>query len=292
MKSGRWSEEDVLFLIENYHIESYQFLQNRLNRKYKAIRSKASAINLSSKNNPKNLQRLSQKEAEQKSLNVGIKMIGKYVNNRTNIQFLCPFCGKIWLTQPDNVWCGKIISCGCYHKYLLSKTKRKDIGDQKFGKLTTIKDVGSKHKSRQWLCICECGNQKIVSTNTLTRGGIQSCGNCSTFRNGKATSIQALKLHKMVGNYGEHNGFIGKMNCDIVLPSKIVVEYDEWYWHKNSLKKDQHKTKKLLNKGYKVLRIKAKRNLPTQQQLDKAIFDLIMTPAKQRTIVLNGWGKE
>ena len=46
-----------------------------------------------------------------------------------------------------------------------------DLTGQKFGRLTVIKYVG---KSK-WLCKCECGNEKIVSTTHL-KNDTKSCG--------------------------------------------------------------------------------------------------------------------
>src|SRR6185369_2288961 len=43
---------------------------------------------------------------------------------------------------------------------------------QKFGKLTAIKYL----KTKKYLCICECGNEKIFSTCNLIHGKALSCG--------------------------------------------------------------------------------------------------------------------
>lgn len=52
----------------------------------------------------------------------------------------------------------------------------KDISGNKYGKLTVIRLVGMKGKVSQWLCQCECGNQKVVGKGSLTSGNTQSCG--------------------------------------------------------------------------------------------------------------------
>ena len=46
-----------------------------------------------------------------------------------------------------------------------------------FGKLTVI-DVAppSKHRHKQWLCRCECGNTKIVREEALLHNRVRSCG--------------------------------------------------------------------------------------------------------------------
>lgn len=50
-----------------------------------------------------------------------------------------------------------------------------------FGRLTAIKRQGSnKHGDALWLCICECGNEKLVSSRYLITGNVKSCG-CYTY---------------------------------------------------------------------------------------------------------------
>lgn len=48
---------------------------------------------------------------------------------------------------------------------------------QTFGRLTVIEYAGKDnfHHSR-WLCKCECGNKKIISSHSLTSGTTVSCG--------------------------------------------------------------------------------------------------------------------
>lgn len=55
-------------------------------------------------------------------------------------------------------------------------------GDR-FGKLVVIKEVERKYFSdgsptRQWLCKCDCGNEKVVVGRYLKRGETKSCGHC------------------------------------------------------------------------------------------------------------------
>ena len=53
----------------------------------------------------------------------------------------------------------------------------KDITGQKFGRLTVIKKVeNTKNGTAQWLCRCDCGNEKVVRGTFLRNGSIQSCG--------------------------------------------------------------------------------------------------------------------
>jgi len=53
-----------------------------------------------------------------------------------------------------------------------------DLTGQRFGRLLVIKRVNSSQSNRIcWLCKCDCGNKKIVSSNNLRRVTIKSC-NC------------------------------------------------------------------------------------------------------------------
>lgn len=56
--------------------------------------------------------------------------------------------------------------------------KYKDLTGQKFTKLTVIERVGvSPTHSALWRCVCECGREKIVSSDSLKRQyGTKSCG--------------------------------------------------------------------------------------------------------------------
>jgi len=58
-------------------------------------------------------QTLTQKQAEQKSIAVGIKLIGKYVKNDIKTEFECPFCKKSFLCRPNSIFRKNTLSCGC-----------------------------------------------------------------------------------------------------------------------------------------------------------------------------------
>ena len=66
-------------------------------------------------------------------------------------------------------------SCGC------RKSKAKDLRQQRFGRLIAIGPVAEKNPdgSIRWQCICDCGNETIVSSNHLLQSHTTSCG-CQT----------------------------------------------------------------------------------------------------------------
>lgn len=47
---------------------------------------------------------------------------------------------------------------------------------QKFNRLTVISQAESKNQRRYWNCLCECGNNTIVTTSKLKNGHTKSCG--------------------------------------------------------------------------------------------------------------------
>lgn len=54
----------------------------------------------------------------------------------------------------------------------------KDIRGRKFGRLTVVSYVGRDEKTRaaRWMCLCECGTNKIVDYWSLKSGETASCG--------------------------------------------------------------------------------------------------------------------
>lgn len=52
-----------------------------------------------------------------------------------------------------------------------------DLSGQKFDRLLVIgKAINNKENRATWLCLCECGNQKIVVSKNLINGNTKSCG--------------------------------------------------------------------------------------------------------------------
>lgn len=51
-----------------------------------------------------------------------------------------------------------------------------DLKGKKFGKLLVKEFAGHKNNLRQWLCICDCGIEKVVRGGHLSKGYTKSCG--------------------------------------------------------------------------------------------------------------------
>lgn len=94
-------------------------------------------------------------------------------------EIFCPCGSSIFLTDKElsggrKKYCSK----ECLNKYRGQTIKEKDdLLGRKFGKLTVIGLSGiSRHKTRRWECICECGTKKIIEGQSLRDGNTKSCG--------------------------------------------------------------------------------------------------------------------
>lgn len=81
----------------------------------------------------------------------------------------------------------------------------KDYSDQKYGRLTTVKEVepyvspSGKSKARQYLCKCECGNEIVAHIKSLRSGNTRSCGCVNSER-----IIKQNKENSIYGEYTHH----------------------------------------------------------------------------------------
>lgn len=77
----------------------------------------------------------------------------------------------------------------------------KDLTGMSFGKLTVIEidHFQDCPKSRRvyWKCKCECGNYKVIRSDSLTSGNTQSCGCYNVTCKLKPQSIKKHKLYRI-----------------------------------------------------------------------------------------------
>lgn len=115
-----------------------------------------------------------------------LTVIERRPSKRGHSNWLCQCdCGNQKEVLGTNLKTRKIVSCGCYHKKLVSELKTKDLTGQKFGKLTVLKRVspiGEPHM--KWECKCDCGRTITVAGTALKQGITQSCG-CTRSRGEK-----------------------------------------------------------------------------------------------------------
>lgn len=97
-------------------------------------------------------------------------------------------CGNECDIVSGSLTSGASKSCGCLRKDL-NKEKgiiRSNIyPGMKFKKLTVIEYVGSYKNRNYWKCLCDCGNETIVSANSLKTEHIGSCGCVQSYGNMK-----------------------------------------------------------------------------------------------------------
>lgn len=68
-----------------------------------------------------------------------------------------------------------------------------DLVGQKFGKLKVLSNAGSTGKSTIFLCLCDCGVEKVLVGVELKRGKLKSCG-CSM---GKPITTKPYRNHPL-----------------------------------------------------------------------------------------------
>lgn len=54
--------------------------------------------------------------------------------------------------------------------------KYDNFSSLKFGRMKPIKEVFKEGKKSKWLCMCDCGSEKVVDKYSLTGGNTKSCG--------------------------------------------------------------------------------------------------------------------
>ena len=125
-------------------------------------------------------------------------------------------CGKIKSIQGSHLISGATQSCGCLHKEKISN----NLVNQKFGKLTVIKDSGKRTKNRGiiWECKCDCGKITEVTTNNLKQKITFSCG-CLKQSKGEFIIENLLKEHKI--KYRKEYTF-----KDLISPRGGILRFD------------------------------------------------------------------
>ena len=84
-------------------------------------------------------------------------------------------CGNETIVAGSALRNGHTVSCGCRMKET-GKDNLKSLVNQRFGKLTVIKQVNNIGNKVAYLCQCDCGNTIITKAAYLRNGTIKSCG--------------------------------------------------------------------------------------------------------------------
>lgn len=84
----------------------------------------------------------------------------------------CPDRNEI-LAKGRDLSRGHKTSCGCQRH----RPTRNDLTGKRYGRLTVLAyDHSNSYGVPYWLCECDCGTTKIISTPNLTKGHATSCG--------------------------------------------------------------------------------------------------------------------
>lgn len=86
-------------------------------------------------------------------------------------------CGNRFDVSVSELMGGKVKSCGCYRKIVLSELHSHDLLGNKYEHFTVEKKIGvNQHREVEWLCHCECGDYFVASSNRIEKGYVLSCG--------------------------------------------------------------------------------------------------------------------
>ncbi len=100
-------------------------------------------------------------------------------NNRKYWNCKCD-CGKTTVVATNKLTTGHTKSCGCYSREKSSENGKRGINlvGQKFNRLLVIEELEDRNEkgNRLWLCLCNCGEIKKVSTHDLKSNNTKSCG--------------------------------------------------------------------------------------------------------------------
>lgn len=104
-------------------------------------------------------------------------------------------CGNETIVSGNSLRGLKTLSCGCLHKEVMKENhirKFIDLTGQKIGRLLVKSRsddyISSKgYKRTMWLCLCDCGNEKIICSSSLISGDTKSCGCYAKEQTSKAT---------------------------------------------------------------------------------------------------------
>lgn len=98
----------------------------------------------------------------------------------------------------------------------MANIKKHNLTGQRYGRLVVLEEAEHYRQGwtahRQWLCQCDCGNQKIVRQNNLTQGLTKSCG-CLRSETARARRERLLELLQA-----------DREGCLVILPTKEAAD--------------------------------------------------------------------
>jgi len=130
-------------------------------------------------------------------------------------------CGNTITVRTNNLLSGHTTSCGCSRNSSCAKAKGSrnylDLREMRFGKLIAKEPTEQRDKkSVVWKCICDCGNERFVSSRALTKAEITSCGqgDCSRILELAGKRFGYLTAISCTEKRGINGAIIWKCICD------------------------------------------------------------------------------
>lgn len=211
----KWSEEETIYLKENYENYSVKELSKKIKRTESAIRNKAHSLALDKRNKYD----LTGKKSGKLT---AVKPTIKRVNKKVMWECICD-CGKKTLVSFSNFSGGLIISCGC-----MQGKHMKDISGKKFGRLEVVECTYEANDSGHliWLCKCSCGTLKKIPSDSLIGGRIISCG---CFQKEKARETLKKHYHTFILPTGkDHYRYNSNLTEEDRVKRRSFTKYPNW----------------------------------------------------------------
>ena len=126
----------------------------------------------------------------------------------------------------------------------------RDLTGEKFERLMVIKSEGKdKLNNILWLCLCDCGKEKIVTSSNLRRGMVKSCGclqsDCGKEKSNNLThNRDKHNTYELFKDYGV--GYFHNTNNMFLFDIEDYDKIKEICWHENGNGYACHKSKKNL----------------------------------------------
>ncbi len=111
----------------------------------------------------------------------------------------------------------------------------KDLTGQRFGMLTVISRAEdyvqySGKRIVQWLCVCDCGTEKVIRGKHLKSGAIVSCGCYGKMKRLDSVTKHGHKGHRLYGVWCnmKNRCYNTKVKCYPRYGGRGIVVCDEW----------------------------------------------------------------
>lgn len=222
----------------------------------------------------------------------GLEWLGPEVpsaNTKTN--WRCRACGRRWTESYHKLATGR----GCPRCRLDRRNARQRIPAEEYQALARRRGFvwlgpHPARSSRRTRWRCPKGHEWETSYAGLARGS--GCHVCQDRVNGMPVSGVQRQLAERLG--GELNHRVGRRCIDVALERggvRIAIEYDCWYYHGHPDRQayDEAHDRALIERGWRVLRIRSAYALPSPAELEAAI-GWLLAGERRAVITTSEWG--